>query len=187
VVAYNRRGFGASGRSSVGYDYDMLAADLGALLDQLDLREVVLAGFCSGTGEVTHLPGPVLLHRSARRWPGQRSGVAEQLPRRRRGIRGGRAAVWREDFRAVLARIRVPVLVVQGGLDRIMPQEATGKGCPACCGPSGTSCCRTARNAIFWTHADEVNRALLDFIRGLPGQVVERMAAKMTLVTSPGL
>jgi non-heme chloroperoxidase len=52
VVTYDRRGFGASSRPSVGYDYDTLAADLAALLETLDLREAVLVGFCAGTGEV---------------------------------------------------------------------------------------------------------------------------------------
>ena len=45
VITYDRRGFGASSRPSVGYDYDTLAADLAVLLDRLDLREVVLAGY----------------------------------------------------------------------------------------------------------------------------------------------
>src|SRR5271155_3453879 len=57
VITYDRRGFGASSRPSAGYDYDTLAADLAVLLDQLDLREVVLAGFCAGTGEVTRYLG----------------------------------------------------------------------------------------------------------------------------------
>lgn len=57
VITYDRRGFGASSRPSVGYNYDTLATGLAALLDQLDLREVVLAGFCAGTGEVTRYLG----------------------------------------------------------------------------------------------------------------------------------
>ena len=57
VITYDRRGFGASSRPSVGYDCDTLAANLAPLLEQLDLREVVLAGFCAGTGEVTRYLG----------------------------------------------------------------------------------------------------------------------------------
>ncbi len=64
VITYDRRGFGASSRPSVGYDFDTLAADLHVLLSRLDLRGVVLAGFAMGTGEVTrylaaHGPGRV--------------------------------------------------------------------------------------------------------------------------------
>jgi pimeloyl-ACP methyl ester carboxylesterase len=53
VITYDRRGFGASSRPSIGYDFDTLAADLHVLLSRLNLRGVVLAGFAMGTGEVT--------------------------------------------------------------------------------------------------------------------------------------
>jgi non-heme chloroperoxidase len=57
VIAYDRRGWGRSSRSVVGHDYDTFAADLKALLDQLDLRDVVLIGFSMGSGEVTRYLG----------------------------------------------------------------------------------------------------------------------------------
>ena len=44
VITYDRRGGGASSRPSTGYDYDTLATDLSVLLDELDLRDAVLAG-----------------------------------------------------------------------------------------------------------------------------------------------
>jgi non-heme chloroperoxidase len=53
VIAYDRRGFGQSSQPTVGYDYDTFAADLHTLVEQLDLRDVVLVGFSMGTGEVT--------------------------------------------------------------------------------------------------------------------------------------
>ncbi len=52
VVAYDRRGFGQSGQGDGGYDYDTFAADLDALLTELDLNDVVLVGFSMGGGEV---------------------------------------------------------------------------------------------------------------------------------------
>ena len=52
VIAYDRRGFGASSRPWEGYDYDTLADDLKALLEGLDLKDVVLVGFSMGGGEV---------------------------------------------------------------------------------------------------------------------------------------
>src|SRR3954469_2189913 len=45
VVSYDRRGFGRSSQPSVGYDYDTFAADLNALLELLNLRDIVLVGF----------------------------------------------------------------------------------------------------------------------------------------------
>jgi non-heme chloroperoxidase len=57
VIAYDRRGFGKSSQPTVGYDYDTFAADLNALLEHLELTEVVLVGFSMGTGEVTRYLG----------------------------------------------------------------------------------------------------------------------------------
>ena len=51
-IAYDRRGFGRSDQPWTGYDYDTLADDLAAVIDQLDLREVTLVGFSMGGGEV---------------------------------------------------------------------------------------------------------------------------------------
>jgi len=52
VITYDRRGFGQSSKVGSGYDYDTFAADLDALLETLDLRDVVLVGFSMGTGEL---------------------------------------------------------------------------------------------------------------------------------------
>jgi non-heme chloroperoxidase len=57
VVAYDRRGFGESGRPAGGYDYDTFAADLNDLMTQLDLRRATLAGFSMGGGEVARYIG----------------------------------------------------------------------------------------------------------------------------------
>jgi len=57
VITYDRRGFGASSQPTVGYDYNTFAADLHALMEQLDLREATLVGFSMGTGEVTRYLG----------------------------------------------------------------------------------------------------------------------------------
>ena len=52
VIAYDRRGFGRSEKPEEGYDYDTLTADLAALMEERDLREVTLVGFSMGGGEV---------------------------------------------------------------------------------------------------------------------------------------
>jgi non-heme chloroperoxidase len=57
VISYDRRGFGKSSQPTVGYDYDTFAADLNALLEHLDITDVVLVGFSMGTGEVTRYLG----------------------------------------------------------------------------------------------------------------------------------
>ncbi|WNV74581.1 alpha/beta fold hydrolase [Geodermatophilus sp. DSM 44513] len=52
VVTCDRRGFGDSSQPWGGYDHDTFAADLHALLEHLDLRDVALVGFSTGGGEV---------------------------------------------------------------------------------------------------------------------------------------
>jgi non-heme chloroperoxidase len=52
VTAYDRRGHAGSDKPADGYDFDTLAADLAAVLDQLDLNDVTLVGHSMGAGEV---------------------------------------------------------------------------------------------------------------------------------------
>jgi non-heme chloroperoxidase len=230
VITYDRRGFGASSRPSVGYDYDTLAADLAVLLDQLDLSEVVLAGFCAGTGEVTRYLGtyghrrvraavllaplPPCLPRGRDNPDGVDRGVLDEFisqisadrPAATKtfldrsynidllgGVRvsdqawqnsfhvaigasaaaaSGCAAAWLEDFRGDLARIIVPVLVIQGTQDRITPPEVTGNRLPALLRDARHVTIPDGPHAIIWTHADQVNQAFLGFIRtGLPARI----------------
>jgi non-heme chloroperoxidase len=223
VITYDRRGFGASSRPSIGYDYDTLAADLAALLDTLDLHGAVLAGFCAGTGDVTRYlathgngrvraaallaPLPPLLPRTADNPDGIDPGVLDEfmteinadrpaatktyldrsynidllggtrvsdqawqnsfhvaIGASAAAVRGG-AAAWREDFRADLTRITIPILVVQGTQDRIMPPEATGNRLPSLLPHARHVVIPDGPHAITWTHADQINQALLDFLR----------------------
>ncbi len=57
AIAYDRRGFGASGKPAEGYDYDTLASDLNELMVELDLTDAVLVGFSMGGGEVARYIG----------------------------------------------------------------------------------------------------------------------------------
>ena len=57
VIAYDRRGFGQSSKPWNGYDYDTLAQDLKALMDELDLTDATIVGFSMGGGEVARYLG----------------------------------------------------------------------------------------------------------------------------------
>ena len=57
VIAYDRRGFGESGRPAGGYDYDAFADDLHDLMEALDLTDAALVGFSMGGGEVARYAG----------------------------------------------------------------------------------------------------------------------------------
>jgi non-heme chloroperoxidase len=52
TVAYDRRGHGRSSDHGADYDFDVLAHDLAKLIEQLDLRGVVLVGHSMGCGEI---------------------------------------------------------------------------------------------------------------------------------------
>lgn len=52
VIAFDRRGFGRSSQPWEGYDYDTFADDIAELVEKLDLKNVVLAGFSMGGGDV---------------------------------------------------------------------------------------------------------------------------------------
>lgn len=57
VIAYDRRGFGRSGHTPGGYDYDTLASDLHQLIGELELSDAVLVGYSMGGGEVARYIG----------------------------------------------------------------------------------------------------------------------------------
>jgi non-heme chloroperoxidase len=225
VITYDRRGFGASSRTSTGYDFDTLANDLHVLLSRLDLRGVVLAGFAMGSGEVirylaAHGPGrvraaalvapplPFLLKtddspegidRSV--FDGLTARIAADRPAAMKDfmdrsynvdlLGGSRVSdqAWQnsfyvaisasahaalscvtaclEDFRGDLASIGVPVLIIHGDQDRVLPYEATSRRLPALLATARSTIIAGGPHAIIWTHADEVNQAMLDFISHL--------------------
>jgi non-heme chloroperoxidase len=227
VITYDRRGFGASSRPSVGYEFGTLAGDLDILLGELDLRGVVLAGFGMGTGEVARylavhgservsaavLIAPLLpfLVKTGDSPEGLDRSVFDRLTARIAADRpaamkdfmddsynvdllgGSRVSdqAWqnsfyvalsasahaargcvtacREDFRGDLAAISIPVLVIHGDQDRVLPYEATAGRLPALLENARSVVIAGGPHAIIWTHADEVNQALLDFT-GHPGR-----------------
>jgi pimeloyl-ACP methyl ester carboxylesterase len=222
VITYDRRGFGNSSQPSVGYDYDTFASDLNRLLTELELDDVVLAGFSMGGGEVARYLGtygsdrvraavfissipPFLLKTpetlngidqsvfddiqaaiAADRFAyltafyndfynldvllGER--ISEEAVRDSWNVAAGASPIgtwacpptWHTDFRQDLRKIDVPTLVVHGTADRILPIEATGARTHEMVKDSQYVVIADAPHGCLWTHADEVNRALLEFI-----------------------
>jgi pimeloyl-ACP methyl ester carboxylesterase len=143
VITYDRRGFGQSSQPVVGYDYDTFAADLAALLEHLDLRDAFLVGHSMGTGEVTRYLGA---YGSAR-------------------VVGGVLVSPIPPFLLQTADNPVPILVVQGDADRVLPIDKTGRRLPALIKDATLVVIAGGPHGIPWTHADQVNTALLDFLR----------------------
>jgi len=71
---------------------------------------------------------------------------------------------WLTDFRADLPKIDVPVLVVHGDADRILPIGATANRLPSLIDDLKFVVVEGGPHNIAWTHPDEVNAALLEFV-----------------------
>ncbi len=80
-------------------------------------------------------------------------------------------ATWHEDFRADLARIRVPTLVMHGDADRIVPMPASGLLTAKLVEGARLYVVKDGPHCITWTHADDVNRELISFLGASAGTV----------------
>lgn len=71
---------------------------------------------------------------------------------------------WLTDFRGDLESVDVPTLVVHGTEDRILPIGATAERLPALIDDVRLVRIEGGPHNIAWTHPEEVNRALLEFL-----------------------
>ena len=74
-------------------------------------------------------------------------------------------ATWATDFRDDLPKIDVPVLVIQGDADQVLPLDKTGARLPALIKDAHLVVIEGGPHAIPWTHPAQVNAALLSFLR----------------------
>ena len=72
---------------------------------------------------------------------------------------------WHTDFRADLPKIDIPVLVLHGIEDRILPIEACGPRTHELIPGSEYVPIQGAPHGLCWTHAEEVNAELLRFFK----------------------
>ena len=59
----------------------------------------------------------------------------------------------------------MPVLVIHGDADQVLPLDKTSKRLPGLIKDVQLTVVEGGPHAIPWTHADQVNTALLDFLR----------------------
>ena len=222
VIAYDRRGFGQSDKPAGGFDYDRLSADLGGMLEDLDLEDVTLVGFSMGGGEVARYIAnsgerrlrsvvfasavPPYLMQTADNPEGPLTQAkAEEMEQ---GLKQDRAKFFDQftrdffsadgelkvseaqrqealamclqsdqtaalacmksfattDFREDLKRVTVPTLVIHGDSDGTVPFEGSGKRTHAAIDGSELVLIEGAPHGCNASHADEFNRALLDFL-----------------------
>jgi len=71
---------------------------------------------------------------------------------------------WEADFRQDIAMIDVPILMIQGDDDRVLPYPNTGQRLPGMIADLQAVVIDGGPHAIAWTHTDQVNSALLKFL-----------------------
>lgn len=220
VIAYDRRGFGRSGKPGGGYEYDTFADDLQVLMETLDLRDAALAGFSMGGGEVARYLGRYGSHRvrqamllssitpSVVKSPDNPDGVdratLDQMKAKLREDRlafldsffpsfygqwlgGGElvhfskwmawaasplateecvTAFGETDFAGDLARIEIPVLVVHGDADKVVPIDGSARRAAKMLRNARLEVIPGAPHGLAATHADQLNPLMLDFLGG---------------------
>ncbi len=88
---------------------------------------------------------------------------------------------WHEDFRRDVAKIDVPTLVIHGDSDRIVPFAAAGQRTAKLISGAELVVIKDGPHNVAWTHADEVNDALLKFL-AKPGAKGQATAPKRKAV-----
>lgn len=71
---------------------------------------------------------------------------------------------WLTDFRADIPKIDVPSLIVHGTSDNILPIDSTGREFTKLLPSAKYVEIEGAPHGLLWTHADEINTILLDFL-----------------------
>ncbi|MGJ7417048.1 alpha/beta fold hydrolase [Streptomyces cinereoruber] len=73
-------------------------------------------------------------------------------------------ATWYTDFRADIPAVDVPALILHGTADRILPAEGTARPFHKALPSADYVEIEGAPHGLLWTHAEEVNTALLAFL-----------------------
>jgi non-heme chloroperoxidase len=218
-MAFDRRGHGRSTEPGHGYTADRLADDLGAVIQQLDLRNLTLVGHSIGCAEIVRylsrhsadrvariaLVSPTLPYIS--KTHDHPDGVlppetAEQLRARMatdfpgwlaENARGffapetSQAMVdwgvrmiaqtplkvaldcnrvfFETDFRADLAKIQTPTLIIHGDKDLSAPLELTGRKTAQMIPGSRLIVYEGAPHGLMFTHRERLNADLLAFVK----------------------
>src|SRR5206468_11001976 len=71
---------------------------------------------------------------------------------------------WHEDFRKDMSRIDVATLVIHGDAERIQPITASGLRTAKLIKGARLLVVKDGPHCITWTHADEVNSELVNFL-----------------------
>ncbi len=73
-------------------------------------------------------------------------------------------SAWLTDFRKDLQKVNIPTLIIHGDSDRIVPLAASAQRMPKIVKGSTLAVIEGGPHGLNWTHAEEVNRELLNFL-----------------------
>jgi pimeloyl-ACP methyl ester carboxylesterase len=155
VITYDRRGFGQSSKPAVGYDYDTFADDLNSVAD----RPAYFKKSLDNLYNFDVLAGNRV---SEQAWQNSFN-VAVTA-----SAHAAYACVdtWLTDFRDDLSRIDVPVLLIHGDADRILPYRNTSQRLPGLIADLTVLTVDGGPHNIGWNHPEVViNPALLEFLK----------------------
>ena len=99
--------------------------------------------------------------------------ISEQVVQQSWNVAAGASAkgsldcvtAWYTDFRKDLPKIDVPTLVIHGDADRIVPIAASGELTAKAVKGARKVVIQGGPHGLTWTHADQVNKELLDFLK----------------------
>ena len=223
VIAHDRRSHGRSDQTWDGNHMDQYADDLQALIEKLDLKDIILIGHSTGGGEITHYVGrhgtarvakmvligavpPLMLKTDANPgglpievFDGIRKGTYDDRSQFYRDLtmpfygynrpgaqisEGVRDSFWLQgmmggikgqldcirefsevDYTPALKKIDVPLLVIHGDDDQIVPVDAAGRKTAQIVPGAVLKVYEGAPPGLATTLQDRLNADLLDFIQ----------------------
>ena len=74
-------------------------------------------------------------------------------------------SAWLTDFRDDITKIDIPTLIIHGDADRVLPLELTSRLFAAALDDNRLVVLKGAPHGIPWSHAAEVNEALMTFLK----------------------
>lgn len=224
AIAHDRRGHGRSAQPWSGNDMDTYADDLAALIEKLELRDVVLVGHSTGGGEVTRYLGrhgtkrvtkavlvsaiPPVMVKSASNPGGLPMAVFDDI---RKGVSTNRSQFYKDlsgpffganrpgasvsqgirdefwlqsmqaglrgayecikvfsetDLTEDLKKIDIPVLIVHGDDDQIVPIEDSARLSSKLVKGAVLKVYPGAAHGLPMTMSEKFNRDVMEFLKG---------------------
>ncbi len=88
---------------------------------------------------------------------------------------------WLEDFRDDLKATRVPILSIHGDHDQMLPLAVSADRIPGLVPTARLLVIKDGPHGLIWTHAEQVNQAMLEFLSEPTGQEETALLQSLSL------